>query len=185
MPDRSVRVPETRLGVPQRLTVREPMQNALDDRRVGVELADVAPDVLVGGVPQECQLRLVGPEDRAVGADPVNRLRGILEAVLQLLLALMHRLLRARALRERVPQIDLELLAQPELGLERARALLQAGHFAQARVVIGLAVLLRREDPTVARADLLESVELPRLGEPSHRVGAEQMELKLLGELVP
>jgi hypothetical protein len=109
--DRTVPGPQASLIVTDLFAGRQAVQNVLDHLLIGVKLGDQVPDILVGGVPQQRQLRLVGPENPAVCADPVNSLGRVLEEVAQLALTASEPLFDPPALRH--------------LGLERGRLLLQ------------------------------------------------------------
>ena len=71
----------------QALAAREPRKNVVDDRAIDMELGDVPADILVLGVPEELELRLIGAQDDAVGTDRVQAHRSSLEEVIQRLLA--------------------------------------------------------------------------------------------------
>jgi hypothetical protein len=82
---RPVLAADPRRIVAQRLARGEPAQDVLDHRRVGVELRDVASDVLFRRIAEQFKLRAVGPQDRPVRPDPVQRHRAVLEKVVELL----------------------------------------------------------------------------------------------------
>ena len=84
VPDRAVLGAQPGLVPVDRLVGGEPAEDVRDGRRVGVEVGDVPPDVLVPRVPQEVELGPVRPQDRPVRADPVQPDGGVLHEVGQL-----------------------------------------------------------------------------------------------------
>ena len=73
--------------IDQGFAAREPLQQIGHDVLVSVELGQRMPDVLLRGIAQHLELRLVGAEDDAVGADPMHADGGVLEKVVEIRLA--------------------------------------------------------------------------------------------------
>lgn len=82
---------------------------------VGVELRDIVADVLVVRVPEQIELRSVGPEDEAIRTNQVQPFGGVLEEFPELLLVLV-------ALGKRAPKGPLQqpIVPQPRLQVEVA-----------------------------------------------------------------
>ena len=82
MDDRAVLAPQPCGVTLERLALGEAAQDVVEHVPVGVELRDVVPDVLLGRVAQHVELRAVGAQDGAVGADQVDADRGVVEKLL-------------------------------------------------------------------------------------------------------
>ena len=67
--------------VVQHFPGEKPPQNIVDDLPVRVKVDDVLTLVFIAVVAHEVELRLIDPQNGAVGADPVQRNRGILEEI--------------------------------------------------------------------------------------------------------
>ena len=102
--DLAVPRPHPCLAAGQGLVPREAGEDVRDHPGVDVELGDVPTDVLRLGVAEHLQLRAIGPQDDPVGAHPVQALGGVVDEVLQLLLALRQRRLRAPPVLEGLAQ---------------------------------------------------------------------------------
>jgi hypothetical protein len=59
-------------------------QDILDDRLVGIELCDVATDVLVGRIAKKLELGSIGLENGAVCAHEMERYRSIVKEVFEI-----------------------------------------------------------------------------------------------------
>ncbi len=68
-----------------RLAAYDAPEHVLDPGAIDVELAEVVADVLVGRVAEERQLRGVRAQDDAVGPDPVDPDRSVLEERIEVL----------------------------------------------------------------------------------------------------
>ena len=69
----AVLAPQPRRILAQPFAASEPGEDVRDRPRIGMELGDAMADVFVARVSQHLELRIVGPEDRAVRTDPVHR----------------------------------------------------------------------------------------------------------------
>ena len=98
VPDRAIARSQPRFPRVHGLAAAEPRQDVGDRVTVDVEIGDVAADVLLAGVAEQVELRLVDTQHGAVGPDPLQAQRGVLEEVGQRALAARQRILRARAL---------------------------------------------------------------------------------------
>lgn len=85
--DRAVFRDEARLEVLERLAARQSREHPKGDVGVRVHLGDPPAHVLLARVAQELELGAVRPQDHAVGVDPVEPHRGLLEEVGQVALA--------------------------------------------------------------------------------------------------
>jgi hypothetical protein len=78
-------VPRIDVGADDHVLAAEARQDVRDDLFVDMKSGDRAPYVFLGRVAEQIELRPVGPEDGAVGADAVKSERSIVEEVAQLL----------------------------------------------------------------------------------------------------
>jgi len=83
MPDGTIAVTQTGRVIAQDLPAAEGREDVDNNGRVGMELGDVAPDVLLARVPQEVEFRLIRPEDRTVGPDPMQAYRRAFDEIAQ------------------------------------------------------------------------------------------------------
>ena len=82
--DRPILMPEAGLVVEQRFATRETKEDVVDGRRIDVEFGDIVPDVFVARVAEKVQFGLIGPQNRAVRAHPVQPFSGVIETRLEL-----------------------------------------------------------------------------------------------------
>ena len=156
----------------QPLSAGEPREDVVDHRPVGMELGDVAADVLLDSVAEHLQLGAVGPQDDAVGSDPMQADRRGLEEVRQLLLAPAQPLLGAPALgyvvedvdraddpaRGVADRIDVDHGHEPRSVRALDDGLLVAERLALAQR-LGHRRLLRRHERSIQRKDLVARAE--------------------------
>jgi hypothetical protein len=57
--------------VVDRLTLGETLRDVVEGGMVGVELGRVMPDPLLAGIAERLVISAVGPEDDAIGGDPM------------------------------------------------------------------------------------------------------------------
>jgi hypothetical protein len=81
MLDRSVPSAQPSRTFVDRFAAAQCRENVRDGFGVDVKLGDVAPDIFVGGIAEQRQLRLVGLQDRSVRSDQMQGHRAILEEV--------------------------------------------------------------------------------------------------------
>src|SRR5687768_7370233 len=67
--------------IAQHLARAQPFENVFDDFAVGVEVDDVAADVLFACVSEQIELSLVCAKDRSLSADPMQTGRGVFKKV--------------------------------------------------------------------------------------------------------
>src|SRR5205814_8753326 len=84
IPERPVLAAQANRHVTRRLARGEAVQQVVRDGAVRLKLGEMMAYVLVPGVPQKIERGLVGPEDRAVEAQPVDGYWSLLEQILQL-----------------------------------------------------------------------------------------------------
>lgn len=65
------------------LSAREPVQDIADNRRVRVELRDVASDIVVRVIAKQGEFCLVGPQDNAFTAHNVKTYRAVFEEIFE------------------------------------------------------------------------------------------------------
>jgi len=137
-----------------------------------MELGHGVADVFVARVAEQFELGPVGPQDRAVRADPVQALGGVFHEVHELRLAPAQR--------------ALGLLAPRHFGLERACLLLPERHEALLAGGVGdLGQDFAGAHVVVRAADVPEGAFVLGCGKERGRVGAEQREGMPLAEAVP
>jgi hypothetical protein len=83
VPEGAVLAAHARLHALHALAPREPREHVRDNAAVLVELGHVAADVVRRGAAEHLQAGAVDAQDRAVGADPVDAHRGVLEEIVQ------------------------------------------------------------------------------------------------------
>jgi hypothetical protein len=69
------------------LALGKTLKNIVDRRAIRMEVCNVPSDILVPRVTHHVELRLVGTENQAVWANPVQRYRTVVEEILEISLA--------------------------------------------------------------------------------------------------
>src|ERR1051326_2465578 len=82
---------QPRFVVAHDFTGAQSFENVFDRLAIVVEVDDVMTDVLIARVAEQIEFRLVGAQNRAVSAHPVQTYRRVLEEVSQLCLASFQR----------------------------------------------------------------------------------------------
>ena len=95
MLDGAVLAAQTGLVIGRFLIAAQPLENGFDRRRVSMKFRNVPAEVLVAPVTEQIEIGLVGPQNDAVGADPMQAEQGVLDEILELGLAAPQRLVGA------------------------------------------------------------------------------------------
>ncbi|MDP2390299.1 MAG: hypothetical protein Q8N52_08235, partial [Acidobacteriota bacterium] len=85
--ERAILATHARFAIAHALARPQATQDVVNHLAVDVKLGDVMSDVLIDGISEQIQFGAVGAQYRAVGCDPMQADRRILEKVRQLLLA--------------------------------------------------------------------------------------------------
>src|SRR5215475_595030 len=75
---------QARRIVANQFVAPEPREDVLDRGRIVVKRGDVVTDVLTGGESEQLELGGVCPKNRPVGADPVHRVEGVVQKIVQI-----------------------------------------------------------------------------------------------------
>jgi len=112
--DRSILRAQTGLITAQGLICGKTRENIVEHRTVDMELSEMVTNIFVGRIAEELELRVVGPNDRAVARNRVDAFGGVFKKISELLLDVFGRVdakavleldrsvLQARIVREQV-----------------------------------------------------------------------------------